>query len=140
MTRSYFFNKDFYRYIKIFQAFWPSWKIRYIVPKKFRMSPNLPESNARALVRYFSLWGRGGWDQWELGTDHVTSGRDGKTYKRASNACVNFFLAWVNYEPNFTLFCRESELCCNFVLLWVILMAFHLVSFYFYFKKRKNLN
>ena len=31
-------------------------------------------------------------------------------YKRASNTCVNFFLAWVKYVPNFTLFCRESEL------------------------------
>ena len=64
--------------------------------------------------------------------------RFGKTYKRASNACVNFFLAWVKYVPNFTLFCRESELCCDFALLGVILMAFNLVSFYFYFKKRNK--
>ena len=59
--------------------------------------------------------------------------RDGKTYKRASNACVNFFIAWVKYVLNFTLICCESELCCDFALLGVILMAFSLVSFYFYF-------
>ena len=64
--------------------------------------------------------------------------RDGKTYKRASNACVNFFLGRVKYVPNFTLFCRKSELCRNFALLGVILMAFNLVRFYFYFKKRNK--
>ena len=26
------------------------------IPKNFRISPNLPESNARSLARYFSLW------------------------------------------------------------------------------------
>ena len=39
-----------------------------------------------------------------------------KTYKRASNACVNFFLARVKSVPNFTVFCRSKE-CCNCALL-----------------------
>ena len=64
--------------------------------------------------------------------------RDGKTYKRAINACVKNFLARVKYVRNFTLFCRESELCCDFALLGVIFMAFNLVNFYFYFKKRNK--
>ena len=34
--------------------------------------------------------------------------RDGKTYERASNARVNFFLARVKTVPNFTLFCRKK--------------------------------
>ena len=29
---------------------------RLYSPKKFWMGPNLPESNARVLARYFSLW------------------------------------------------------------------------------------
>ena len=52
-----------------------------------------------------------------------------KTYKRASNACVNFILGWVKYESNFTPFCRESELCRDFAFFGVILMAFSLVNF-----------
>ena len=44
----------------------------------------------------------------------VEQGRDGKTYKRASYACVNFFLGFVKYVPNFTLFCCKSELCRDF--------------------------
>ena len=55
--------------------------------------------------------------------------RDGKTYKRASNACVNFFLAWVKSLPNLTLFCCKSYLCRNITLLGVKLMAFNLVNF-----------
>ena len=43
---------------------------------------------------------------WNLG--------DGKTFKRASNACVNFFLARVKSVPNFTVFCCKSEGCRNF--------------------------
>ena len=54
-------------------------------------------------------------------------------YKHASNACVIFFLAWLKYVANFALFCRKSELRCNFALFGVILMAFDLVSFYFYY-------
>ena len=50
--------------------------------------------------------------------------RDGKMYKRASDACVNFFQAWVKYVPNFTLFGRKSELSCNFELLVVITYGF----------------
>ena len=71
---------------------------------------------------------------------HVThcGGRDGKTYKRASNPCVNFVVAWVKYVPNFTLVCHESELCCDFPLLGEILMAFNLVNFNFYFKKKNK--
>ena len=49
--------------------------------------------------------------------------RDGKTYERASNARVNFFIFWVKSVTNSTLFCRESELCCNFALFVVILMT-----------------
>ena len=44
--------------------------------------------------------------------------RDGKMYKHARGGGVNFFLAWVKYVPNFTLFCRESELRCNFCASW----------------------
>ena len=40
--------------------------------------------------------------------------RDGKTYERAKNACVIFFLVWVKSVQNFTLFSRKNELCCNF--------------------------
>ena len=63
--------------------------------------------------------------------------RDGKMYKRASDACVNFLLACIKYVLSFMLFCRKSELCCDIVFLGVILMAFNLVSFYF---KRNKLN
>ena len=42
--------------------------------------------------------------------------RDGKTYKRASSACVHFFLHRIKYVLNFTLFCPKSDLCCNFTL------------------------
>ena len=55
--------------------------------------------------------------------------RDGKTYKRASNACVYFFIVWVKSVTNSTLFCHESELCCNFAFFGVILMDFNLVNF-----------
>ena len=54
--------------------------------------------------------------------------RDGKTYERASNACVNFVLAWMKSVQNFTLFCCENELCRDFALCRVILMAFKLVN------------
>ena len=43
--------------------------------------------------------------------------RDGKTYKRAGNACVIFFLARVKSVPNFTVFCWKSEECRNYALL-----------------------
>ena len=61
------------------------------------------------------------------GTD--VTGRDGKTFQRASNAGVNFFLARVKWVPNFTLFCCKSELCCDFALFLVILKGFYLVNF-----------
>ena len=64
--------------------------------------------------------------------------RDVKMYKRANNACVNFFLAWVKYVPNCRLFCRKSELCCDFTLFGVIIMAFNLVNLNFCFKKRNK--
>ena len=54
--------------------------------------------------------------------------RDGKTYKRPSNGCVNFFLGWVKSVQNFIPFCRKSELRRDFTFLGVILMAF-LVNF-----------
>ena len=53
--------------------------------------------------------------------------RDGKTYGRASNACVSFFLARVKSLPNVTLF-HKNELCHNFALCRVILMVFRLVN------------
>ena len=55
--------------------------------------------------------------------------RDGKTFQRASNAGVNFFLAGVKCVPNFTLFCCKSELCRDFALFGVILKGFYLVNF-----------
>ena len=36
--------------------------------------------------------------------------RDGKTYERASNARVYFFIVWVKSVTNSTLFCLFSEL------------------------------
>ena len=54
--------------------------------------------------------------------------RVGKTFQRASNAGVNFFLAQVKCVPNFTLFCCKSELCCDFALFWVIPKGFYLVK------------
>ena len=48
--------------------------------------------------------------------------REGKTYERASNAHVHFFLAWVESVPNFTMICR------NFALCRVILMALKLIN------------
>ena len=53
----------------------------------------------------------------------------GKTYERASNACVNFFLPWVKSVPSFTLFCCKNELYRNFALCRVILMGFTMVKF-----------
>ena len=51
--------------------------------------------------------------------------RDGKTYKRASNACVIFFFALVKSVPSLKLFCRQSELCHGFALfgeyLWLLI-------------------
>ena len=47
---------------------------------------------------------------------------DGKTYKGANNACVNFFLALLKFVPNFALFCHESELYCRFALFGKILV------------------
>ena len=35
--------------------------------------------------------------------------RDAKTCELMNNVCENFFLAWVEYGQNFTLFCRESD-------------------------------
>ena len=55
--------------------------------------------------------------------------RDGKMYKLASNAGVNFFVARVKSVQNFTLFCHKSELCCYFALFGVTLMDFNLVNF-----------
>ena len=55
--------------------------------------------------------------------------RDGKTFQRASNADVNFFLARVKCVPNLTLFCCKSELCRDFALFGVILKGFYLVNF-----------
>ena len=49
--------------------------------------------------------------------DTLLLNRDRKAYKHASNACVNFVLAWVKSVPNFMVFCREREECCNFALL-----------------------
>ena len=49
-------------------------------------------------------------------------------YERASNAHVNFFLAWVKSGTNSTLFCRESKFCCNSALIAGILMAFNQVT------------
>ena len=43
--------------------------------------------------------------------------RDGKTYERASNACVKKVLARVKSLLNFAVVCRESEEYCNFALL-----------------------
>ena len=54
--------------------------------------------------------------------------RDGKTYERASNARVNFFLAGVKSLPNFMLFYCKNELYCNFALFRVILLVFRLVN------------
>ena len=62
-------------------------------------------------------------------TSGLWSGRDGKTYKRVSNACVIFFLGWVKSVLNFMLFCRISALCGNFGFFGVILLAFDLVNF-----------
>ena len=47
--------------------------------------------------------------------------RQKKTYEHASNAGINFFLAWVKSVPNSKLFCRKNELCRNFALFMVIL-------------------
>ena len=45
------------------------------------------------------------------------SPRDGNTNERASNARINFFLAWVKTVTNFTVFYRKSEEFCNVALL-----------------------
>ena len=65
--------------------------------------------------------------------------RDGKTYKRASNACVSFFLGWVKSVPNFRLFCCESELCRDFGFLGVIFMAVKFVNFLILLLKEEQL-
>ena len=49
-------------------------------------------------------------------------------YERASNACVNFFLARVKSSPKFTLFYCKNELCRKFARCKVIFMAFKLVN------------
>ena len=49
--------------------------------------------------------------------------RDGKTNKRACNACVIFFLGLVKSVQTFTLFCRVIKLCKT-KFIRVILMAF----------------
>ena len=54
--------------------------------------------------------------------------RDGKVYKRASNARVNFFIVWVKSVTNSTLFCCKSELCCDFEIFGVIPMVFDLIN------------
>ena len=51
--------------------------------------------------------------------------RDGKTYKCASNARVNFFIVWVKSVTNYMLFFQESELYGNITLFGVILMDFN---------------
>ena len=63
--------------------------------------------------------------------------RDGKTYKRASNACVNFFIVLVKSVINSTLFCCKSEICCDLARFCVILMAWIWWILNFYLKKRK---
>ena len=65
---------------------------------------------------------------------------DGKTYEHASNAFVNFHLAWVKSVPNFTLFCRKNELCRHFVCCRVILTPFKLVNCYLCTLKRGKLD
>ena len=47
-----------------------------------------------------------------------------KTYKRASNACVIFFLSRVKSVLNITVFCCKSEKCCNFAFL-LYFLAFY---------------
>ena len=66
-------------------------------------------------------------------TEFVVKYRGGKTYERASNACVNLFLALVKSFQIFTLFCCKNEFCCNFAFYRVILMVFRLVNRNFYF-------
>ena len=55
--------------------------------------------------------------------------RDGKTFQRASNAGVNFFLARVKCVQSCTRFCCKSELCRDFVFFGVIPKSFYLVNF-----------
>ena len=55
--------------------------------------------------------------------------RDGKTYKRASNAHVIFFLAQVKSMPNFTFFCRKSERCRNLLFSFVVIF-WHFMTIY----------
>ena len=65
--------------------------------------------------------------------------RNGKTYERASNACVKNFLAWIKSVPNFTMFCRKNELCRNFARCRVVLMPFKLVNCLLLLLKEENL-
>ena len=51
-----------------------------------------------------------------------------KIYERASNVCVNFFLAQVKSVSNFTVFCCKGEECCNFALF----INFFFLAFYDY--------
>ena len=67
-------------------------------------------------------------------------GRDGKTYKRASNARVNFFIVWVKSVTNSTLFCFKKELCCNLVLFWVWNLWFSIKYFFLLKKEEKKIN
>ena len=60
--------------------------------------------------------------------------RDTKRYEHANNVRVKYLLAWVKFEPNFTLFCRKRELCRNFLLFggifWHILKFMLLFGFF----------
>ena len=55
--------------------------------------------------------------------------RDGKTYERASNTQVNFFIVLLKSVTNSMLFCSKSELCCNFAFFGGDTYGFHLVNF-----------
>ena len=57
--------------------------------------------------------------------------RDAKTYERANNVRVKYFLAGVKFEPNCTLFCRKSELCRDFTLFGVFFLAHFRTLCYF---------
>ena len=48
-----------------------------------------------------------------------------KTCESASNECVIFFIVWVKFVTESTLFCPESELFFDFALFGVILMNFN---------------
>ena len=78
---------------------------------------------------YAAMWRTSGllWRQGSL----CGGCRDAKTYEWANNVCVKCFLAWVKYEPNFTLFCCKSELCHDFSLFGGIF--WHILELYIIF-------